>query len=82
MEKFHFKTHLALSLWFAVFALPVALATQPSAQPRTTRGRRSKSLFRFPVAGGSDIWIRTIAPYLEKNIPGSSQIQLPQHRRR
>jgi tripartite-type tricarboxylate transporter receptor subunit TctC len=25
----------------------------------------------FPVAGGTDIWIRTIAPYLEKYIPGN-----------
>ena len=35
------------------------------------RGRRSKSLFHFPSPAAPDIWIRTIAPYLEKNIPGN-----------
>ena len=71
MEKFHFKTHLALSLWFAVFALPVALATHALGAAPYYEGKTIEVIIPFPVAGGSDIWIRTIAPYLEKNIPGS-----------
>ena len=34
-------------------------------------GKTIEVIIPFPVAGGTDIWIRTIAPYLEKNIPGN-----------
>jgi hypothetical protein len=34
-------------------------------------GKSIEAIIPFPVAGGSDIWIRTIAPYLEKHIPGN-----------
>jgi hypothetical protein len=34
-------------------------------------GKTIEVIIPFPVAGGSDIWIRTIAPYLEKNIAGT-----------
>ncbi|HEX2225815.1 MAG TPA: hypothetical protein VHM64_01660 [Candidatus Binatia bacterium] len=48
-----------------MFAMPV-LGAAPYYE-----GKTIEAIIPFPVAGGTDIWIRTIAPYLEKNIPGN-----------
>lgn len=55
-----------LVLGICVASLGPALAAAPYYE-----GKTIEVIIPFPVAGGSDIWIRTIAPYLEKNIPGN-----------
>jgi len=71
MEKFRLKTHLAQGFWFTVFALSVAFACPALGAAPYYEGKTIEVIIPFPVAGGSDIWIRTIAPYLEKQIPGN-----------
>ena len=71
MLKFRFKTHLALGFWFVVVALSVAFAGPALGAAPYYEGKTIEVIIPFPVAGGTDIWIRTIAPYLEKNIPGN-----------
>src|SRR5688572_28632840 len=71
MEKFRLKTHLARGFWFTVFALSVAFACPALGAAPYYEGKTIEVIIPFPVAGGSDIWIRTIGPYLEKQIPGN-----------
>jgi hypothetical protein len=70
MKKIAFKAKRLTASWLTVFGLSLVLAGQaPGAAPY--EGKTIEVIIPFPVAGGSDIWIRTIAPYLEKNIPGN-----------
>ena len=59
---------------FTVFALLVVLAPTAVAAPPYYEGKTIEMIIPFPVAGGSDIWIRTIGPYLEKYLPGNPKI--------
>ena len=71
MKNFRFKTPLSIGAWPAVLALSVALAGPASGAAPYYEGKSIEVIIPFPVAGGTDIWIRTIAPYLEKQIPGN-----------
>ncbi len=71
MRNFRFKTQLSIGSWVAVFVLSVALAGPALGAAPYYEGKTIEVIIPFPVAGGTDIWIRTIAPYLEKHIPGS-----------
>jgi tripartite-type tricarboxylate transporter receptor subunit TctC len=54
----------------ALFVLWFAFAGTARAAAPYYEGKTIEAIIPFPVAGGTDIWIRTIAPYLEKTIPG------------
>ena len=71
MKKIRFKTSLPIGRWLAIFGLSLALAGQAFGAAPYYEGKTIEVIIPFPVAGGSDIWIRTIAPYLEKHIPGN-----------
>lgn len=71
MEKIHFTARLSVSGWLAGFALSLILVTQAFGAASYYDGKTIEVIIPFAVAGGSDIWIRTIGPYLEKNIPGN-----------
>src|SRR5918993_3432428 len=70
MKKIRFKTSLPIGRWLAFFGLSLALAGPALGAAPYYEGKTIEVIIPFPVAGGSDIWIRTIAPYLEKYIPG------------
>lgn len=74
MRKIRFKARRSLSIWFAAFGLSFSLATQALGAAPYYEGKTIEIIIPFPVAGGSDIWIRTIGPYLEKQIPGSPKL--------
>ncbi|HWP56645.1 MAG TPA: hypothetical protein VNL14_02025 [Candidatus Acidoferrales bacterium] len=57
--------------WLVVSGLALALATPALGAAPYYEGKTIEVIIPFPVAGGSDIWIRTIGPYLEKQIPGN-----------
>ncbi|HUF43024.1 MAG TPA: hypothetical protein VMR20_13790 [Verrucomicrobiae bacterium] len=71
MKKLHFKALPPLGRWLALFGLSLALAAPALGAAPYYEGKTIEVIIPFPVAGGTDIWIRTIAPYLEKNIPGN-----------
>jgi hypothetical protein len=71
MKKDHFKTRPSLWRWLAAFGLSFVLATPAMSAAPYYDGKTIEVIIPFPVAGGSDVWIRTIGPYLEKNIPGN-----------
>jgi hypothetical protein len=60
-----------MARWLIVLALSLTLAGPALGAAPFYEGKAIEVIIPFPVAGGSDIWIRTIAPYLEKNIPGT-----------
>jgi tripartite-type tricarboxylate transporter receptor subunit TctC len=59
--------------WVAYLAALAVLVTAPLARAATPyyQGKTIEVIIPFPVAGGTDVWIRTIAPYLEKHMPGN-----------
>jgi tripartite-type tricarboxylate transporter receptor subunit TctC len=71
MKKIRFKTSLPIGRWLAFFGLSLALAGPALGAAPYYEGKTVEVIIPFPVAGGTDIWIRTIAPYLEKHIPGN-----------
>jgi len=71
MKKIRFKARWPIGRWLAVFGLSFGLATQALGAAPYYEGKTIEVIIPFPVAGGSDIWIRTIGPYLEKQIPGN-----------
>jgi tripartite-type tricarboxylate transporter receptor subunit TctC len=71
MKKFRFENQLAIGRWLAFFALTLGVGTPALAATPYYAGKTIEVIIPFPVAGGTDIWIRTIAPYLEKHIPGN-----------
>lgn len=70
MESIRVKTGRPMRRWIAVIGLSFVLATQAMGAAPYYEGKTVEVIIPFPVAGGSDIWIRTIGPYLEKQIPG------------
>jgi tripartite-type tricarboxylate transporter receptor subunit TctC len=71
MKNFRFKTQLAIGRCLAVVFLSASLAGPALGAAPYYEGKTIEVIIPFPVAGGTDIWIRTIAPYLEKQIPGN-----------
>ena len=71
MKQFHFKTKGAIGRWLIFSALTLAFAGPASGAAPYYEGKTIEVIIPFGVAGGSDVWIRTIAPYLEKNIAGN-----------
>jgi putative tricarboxylic transport membrane protein len=71
MEFTRFKTRLPIGRWLSVFALSLTLVGPALGAAPYYEGKTIEVIIPFGVAGGSDIWIRTIAPYLEKNIAGT-----------
>ena len=71
MKNIRFNIKRPIGKWLVVFGLSLALATQALGAAPYYDGKTIEVIIPFPVAGGSDIWIRTIAPYLEKQIPGN-----------
>jgi tripartite-type tricarboxylate transporter receptor subunit TctC len=71
MRRIRFKAERSIWIWLAAFGLSFALATQALGAAPYYEGKTIEVIIPFPVAGGSDIWIRTIAPHLEKQIPGN-----------
>jgi tripartite-type tricarboxylate transporter receptor subunit TctC len=71
MKKIAFKFCARLARLFLFLGISAAFAGPAPAAAPYYEGKTIEVIIPFPVAGGSDIWIRTIAPYLEKNIPGS-----------
>ena len=71
MKMIRCKTSLRVGRWIAVFGLSLALCGPALGAAPYYDGKAIEVIIPFPVAGGSDIWIRTIAPYLEKNIAGN-----------
>jgi tripartite-type tricarboxylate transporter receptor subunit TctC len=71
MKRIRFKAGQPIPRWLAVFGLSLALAGPALGAAPYYEGKTIEVIIPFPVAGGSDIWIRTIAPYLEKNIAGN-----------
>jgi tripartite-type tricarboxylate transporter receptor subunit TctC len=71
MGQILFKAKSLIHRWLAVCALSLGLVAQALGAAPYYEGKTIEAIIPFPVAGGSDVWIRTIAPYLEKNIPGN-----------
>jgi tripartite-type tricarboxylate transporter receptor subunit TctC len=71
MKNYRFKAKLPIGQWLTVLALSFALAGPAIGAAPYYEGQTIEVIIPFGVAGGSDIWIRTIAPYLEKNIAGN-----------
>ena len=70
MKRMFFDARRPIGTWLAVFGLSFALAAPALGAAPYYEGKTIEVIIPFPVAGGTDIWIRTIAPYLEKHIPG------------
>jgi tripartite-type tricarboxylate transporter receptor subunit TctC len=71
MKRILFNARRALWSWLAAVGWSFMLAVPALGAAPYYEGKTIEAIIPFPVAGGTDIWIRTIAPYLEKNIPGS-----------
>jgi tripartite-type tricarboxylate transporter receptor subunit TctC len=71
MKRIRFKPGRSIWGLLAVFGSLFALAAPALAAAPYYEGKTIEVIIPFPVAGGSDIWIRTITPYLDKRIPGT-----------
>jgi tripartite-type tricarboxylate transporter receptor subunit TctC len=58
----------------AVTALSGLSSTDAAAQKVDFSGKRIELLVPFPPGGGSDVYSRTLAPFLEKHLPGKPTI--------
>jgi len=71
MKSIYSEIRKFINRGIASLCLSLALVTPTYAAAPYYEGKTIEVIIPFPVAGGSDIWIRTIAPYLEKQIPGN-----------
>jgi tripartite-type tricarboxylate transporter receptor subunit TctC len=71
MKSIRSRIRPSIGRWLAAFTLSLTLAGPALGAAPYYEGKSIEVIIPFPVAGGSDIWIRTIAPYLEKNIAGN-----------
>jgi tripartite-type tricarboxylate transporter receptor subunit TctC len=71
MKKFRFKSRRSIGRWLVFSALSLAFAGPAIGAAPYYEGKTIEVIIPYGVAGGSDVWIRTIAPYLEKNIAGN-----------
>jgi tripartite-type tricarboxylate transporter receptor subunit TctC len=71
MKRFRLETKRSIGRGLACFALSWVCASPAFGAAAYYEGKTIEVIIPFPVAGGTDIWIRTIAPYLEKYIPGN-----------
>ena len=74
MRNIRFKTRMLVGSRLAAFGLCLALAFPAFGAAPYYEGKSIEVIIPFPVAGGTDIWIRTIAPYLEKHMPGGPKL--------
>jgi len=71
MRELRSNSKQALARCLAILALSLILGAKAWGAAAYYEGKTIEVIIPFPVAGGTDIWIRTIAPYLEKQMPGS-----------
>jgi tripartite-type tricarboxylate transporter receptor subunit TctC len=71
MKKLLFETTLSIRRWLIFSLLSLAFAGPAIGAAPYYEGKTIEVIIPYGVAGGSDVWIRTIAPYLEKNIAGN-----------
>lgn len=71
MKEIALQARRPLWRWLAGFGLSLALTTQALGAAPYYEGKTIDVIIPFPVAGGSDVWIRTLGPYLERHIPGN-----------
>lgn len=71
MKTILFKSQPLIGRWIAAVGLSLVLAFPAFGAAPYYEGKTIEVIIPFGVAGGSDVWIRTIAPYLEKNIAGN-----------
>ncbi|HXV80116.1 MAG TPA: hypothetical protein VEG60_09580 [Candidatus Binatia bacterium] len=71
MNKIGSRARWPIGRWLAACGLSLALVADAFGAAPYYEGKTIEVIIPFPVAGGSDVWIRTIAPYLEKQIPGA-----------
>ena len=64
----------AAALFGLAFGLAGFPATQAAAQKVDFSGKRVEMMVPFPPGGGSDVYSRALAPYLEKYLPGNPTI--------
>jgi len=64
-----------IAAWLGVLAVLAGLPlTQAAAQKVDFSGKRIELLVPFPPGGGSDVYSRGLAPFLEKHLPGNPTI--------
>lgn len=69
------KDFLKSALCLAIAAgLGIPAATAGAAQSVDFAGKRVELVVPFPPGGGSDVYARALAPYIEKNLPGKPSI--------
>ena len=71
MRKIPFNSKRSIGRWLVFSALSLAFAGPAIGAAPYYDGKTIEVIIPYGVAGGSDVWIRTIAPYLEKNIAGA-----------
>ncbi|OGP98997.1 MAG: hypothetical protein A2W66_11625 [Deltaproteobacteria bacterium RIFCSPLOWO2_02_56_12] len=71
MKKVGLKARRSMWSLLAGFALSLILVAQAFGAASYYEGKTIEIIIPFSVGGGSDIWIRTIGPYLGKSIPGN-----------
>ncbi|MBI2997282.1 MAG: hypothetical protein HYY46_02305, partial [Deltaproteobacteria bacterium] len=59
MEKIRFAVRGSVSGWLACFVLSLALAAPALGAASYYEGKSIEVIIPYPVAGGSDVWIRT-----------------------
>lgn len=70
MKTFHFETNRWVHRSVVLCALLLTFAGPAAGAAPYYEGKTIEVIIPFGVAGGSDVWIRTIAPYLERSIAG------------
>ena len=70
-KVFSFRAAACLGLAVGFAGLP---ATQAIAQKVDFAGKRIEMIVPFPPGGGSDVYSRALAPFLEKHLPGNPTI--------
>jgi tripartite-type tricarboxylate transporter receptor subunit TctC len=70
-KVFSFRAAACFALAAGLAALP---ATQAAAQKVDFSGKRIEMMVPFPPGGGSDVYSRALAPFLEKHLPGNPTI--------
>ena len=71
MRKIRTSSAWSFGRGLAILGLGLVLANPVFGAAPYYDSKTIEIIIPFPVAGGTDIWIRTIAPYLEKQIPGN-----------
>lgn len=70
MKRIRLGAKRTLGLSMSVFGLCFALSA-PALGAAYYEGKTITVINPFPVAGGTDVWLRTILPYVERHAPGN-----------